>query len=153
MESTYLPNPTSLSNWSKNFEYFDDNDLNNMANNYATYGVANNAIGDAAKASWLQDLLTPVGGFSGFKDLAGGIGSLGNMWLSSQALDLAKKNSDAQIGAMKANLYNTAQGFNATLGDRARYQASVYGNADPNSQAYKDTYNNYYNQYKAKDTI
>ncbi|MCI4435683.1 MAG: hypothetical protein JHC33_02580 [Ignisphaera sp.] len=139
-----------LTNYWNNSNTFDPAEAASLASTNPVYGVS---LGDAAKASWLQDLLAPIGGFSGFKDLAGGLGSLGDMWMGSQALDLAKKNFDTQSGLMKANLYNTAQGFNATLGDRARYQASVYGNADPNSQAYKNAYNNYYNQYKAKDTV
>jgi hypothetical protein len=142
-----------LKNAWNNSNTFDPTDLNNMTTNYANFGVANNAIENASKASWLEELLKPVGGFSGFKDLAGGIGSLGNMWMGSQALDLAKRNSDAQIGAMRANLHNTAQAFNSTLSDKARYVASMYGSPDSNSQAYKTAYNNYYNQYKASESV
>jgi hypothetical protein len=137
------------SSWD-NSNTFDPAEATSLATTNPAYTIS---LGDASNAPWLQKLLEPVGGFSGFKDLAGGIGSLGNMWMGSQALDLAKRNSDAQIGTMRTNLHNTAQAFNSTLGDKSRYIASMYGSPDSNSQAYKTAYNNYYNQYKASETV
>lgn len=68
--------------------------------------------------------------------LVQGIGALGQLWLGSQQLGLAKDNFRFQKGAFNANLANSIASYNTALEDRIRGRTSAYDGKEADVQNY-----------------
>lgn len=91
-------------------------------------------------------------GAQGWGNALNGFNALSNAYFGHQMLNQTKKQNRIAEQFGRANLYNTAQGFNSALENRAENRAFIkHGNTDSaEAQSYKS---NYFNNYKAKEKV
>jgi hypothetical protein len=65
-----------------------------------------------------------------------GLGSLGNLWTSFQAQDMAKKQFGLMSGLLNTNLTNSIRSYNTALADRARARGVAEGQSQEQVQDY-----------------
>jgi hypothetical protein len=91
-------------------------------------------------------------GAQGWGTAINGFSALSNAYFGHQMLDQTKKQNKIAEQYAGANLYNTAQGFNSALENRAENRAFIrHGSTDsPEAQSYKT---DYFDTYKAREKV